>query len=83
MTVITFTSQQFDQDPSGARKAAALGPVFIADQGAAAYVLLTMEHYMRLRGQSMSLAEALAQPAGDFEFDPPHVGIVIKPSHSG
>jgi prevent-host-death family protein len=74
MTAITFTSREFNQDTSGAKKAAAQGPVFITDRGRPAHVLLTIEDYLRLTGGHMSLAEALAQPGADFEFNPPRVG---------
>lgn len=74
MKVTTLTSREFNQDTSGAKKAASRGPVFITDRGRPAHVLLTIEDYQRLTGGHMSLAEALAQPGGDFEFDPPRVG---------
>jgi PHD/YefM family antitoxin component YafN of YafNO toxin-antitoxin module len=75
MKVTTLSSPEFDQDTSGARKAAQQGPVFITDRGRPAHVLLTIEDYRRLTGSDMSLAEALAQPDDvDFDFDPPRVG---------
>jgi prevent-host-death family protein len=60
MTVTTLTGQQFDQDISGAKKAARRGPVFITDRGRPAHVLLTIGDYQRLTGGNVSLAEALA-----------------------
>jgi prevent-host-death family protein len=84
MTVTTVTSRQFNQDASGAKKAARRGPVFITDRGRPAHVLLTIEDYHRLTGGSMSLAAALAQRGeNDFEFNPPRVGDVIKPADLG
>ncbi|MBV9462494.1 MAG: type II toxin-antitoxin system Phd/YefM family antitoxin [Bradyrhizobium sp.] len=81
MTVTTLTSREFNQDTSGAKKAAAEGPVFITDRGRPAHVLLTIEDYQRLTGGHVNLAEALAQPDADFEFDPPRVGAgVFKPA---
>jgi hypothetical protein len=69
-----MTSREFNQDASGAKKAARQGPVFIADRGRPVHVLLTIEDYQRLTGGDMSLAEALAQPGdADFEFNPPRV----------
>jgi prevent-host-death family protein len=85
MTVTTVTSREFNQDASGAKKAARRGPVFITDRGRPAHVLLTIEDYRRLAGGNMSLAEALAQ-SGDSEFDfkPPRVGDgLIKPADLG
>jgi len=79
-----MTSREFNQDTSGAKKAAAQGPVFITDRGRPAHVLLTIEDYQRLAGGHMSLAEALAQPGADFEFDPPRVGTeMFKPANLG
>src|SRR5260370_26398588 len=85
MAVTTLTSREFNQDTSGAKKAARKGPVFITDRGRPAHVLLTIEDYRRLTGGHMSLAEALAQPGGaDFEFSPPRMGGGIsKPADFG
>lgn len=74
MTVTTLSSREFNQDTSGAKKAAQLGPVIITDRGRPAHVLLTIEDYRLLTGENMSLAEAMAQPDADFDFDPPRVG---------
>jgi prevent-host-death family protein len=85
MTVTTLTSREFNQDTSGAKKAARRGPVFITDRGQPAHVLLTIEDYRRLAGGAMSLADALAQSDGaaDFEFKPLRVGSVVKPANLG
>jgi prevent-host-death family protein len=85
MTVTTLTSREFNQDTSGAKKAARRGPVFITDRGRPAHVLLTIEDYQRLTGGNMSLAEAVAQPgAADFEFNPPRLGgAIFKPADLG
>ena len=81
MDVTTITSRKFNQDTSGAKKAARRGPVFITDRGRPAHVLLTIEDYRRLTGESMSLAEALDHPASaDLEFEPPHLNVVFKPA---
>jgi len=48
------------------------GPVFITDRGQPAQVLLIIEDYRRLAGESVSLAEARAQgEEAEFSFDPP------------
>jgi prevent-host-death family protein len=84
MTITTLTSREFNQNTSGAKKAARQGPVFITDRGRLAHVLLTIEDYRRLAGGNMSLAEALAQPdVADFEFKPPHIGGMVKPANLG
>jgi prevent-host-death family protein len=80
----TLTSREFNQDTSGAKKAASRGQVFITDRGRPAHVLLTMEDYQRLTGGHMSLAEALGQPDADFDFDPPKAGRkMFKPADLG
>ncbi|RXG86470.1 type II toxin-antitoxin system Phd/YefM family antitoxin [Bradyrhizobium vignae] len=76
--VTTLTSRQFNQDTSGAKKAASQGPVFITDRGRPAHVLLRIEDYLRLSGGHMSLAEALAQANADFDFEPPRVTVGIS-----
>jgi prevent-host-death family protein len=84
MTVTTLTSRQFNRDVGGARKAARRGPVFITDRGRPAHVLLTIEGYQRLTGGNVSLAEALAQPGNDFEFEPLRLGGgIFKPADLG
>ncbi|WP_316214378.1 MULTISPECIES: type II toxin-antitoxin system Phd/YefM family antitoxin [unclassified Bradyrhizobium] len=84
MTVTKLTSREFNQDTSGAKKAAAKGPVFITDRGRPAHVLLTIEDYLRLTGGHMSLADALAQPGADFDFEPPRIGQgIVKPADFG
>lgn len=83
MTVTTLTSREFNQDTSRAKKAAARGPVFITDRGRPAHVLLTIEDYLRLAGEHMNLAEALAQSDTGFDFSPPRIGDIIKPVDLG
>jgi prevent-host-death family protein len=75
MKITTFSSREFNQDASGAKKAASKGPVFITDRGRPAHVLLTIEDYQRLTGEHMSLLKALEQSGAeaDFAFEPPRV----------
>ena len=51
MELTTITSRTFNQDASGAKRAAQNGPVFITDRGKPAHVLLSIEAYRRLTGQ--------------------------------
>jgi prevent-host-death family protein len=84
MAVKTITSRQFNQDTSSAKKAARRGPVFITDRGRPAHVLMTIEDYHRLAGDTASLATALAQPGeADFEFNPPRLGSIVKSADLG
>ena len=76
MPITTLSSRAFNQDASGAKKAANRGPVFITDRGKPAHVLLSMADYQRLLGHQSSIVELLAMPeAASVEFDPPKVMI--------
>jgi prevent-host-death family protein len=75
LTVTVFSSREFNQRSSDAKKAAKFGPVFITDRGRPAHVLLSIEDYRKLTGGQSTLAEALAQPdVPDFDFEPPRIG---------
>jgi prevent-host-death family protein len=80
--ITTVSSRKFNQDTSGAKKAARRGPVFITDRGRPAHVLLTIEEYQRLTGAQLTLRDALAQTGvPDFDFEPPRlVGELARPS---
>jgi len=62
MTVTTLSSRKFNQDTSGAKKAAKRGPVFITDRGKPAHVLLSIEEYQRITGTRQKIADLLAMP---------------------
>jgi prevent-host-death family protein len=75
MTITTISSREFNQDASGAKRAASEGPVIITDRGEPAHVLLTYEAYQILQGNQLSLYEALRQKdEDDFDFTPPRMG---------
>lgn len=77
----TMTSREFNQRTSEAKKAARQGPVFITDRGRPAHVLLSIEEYQRLIGKPLSIADALADPAGaDIDFDPPRLRDLVRPA---
>lgn len=58
-----ISSREFNQDASGAKKAAEKGPVYITDRGRPAHVLLTFDAYEELLGKHRVL-DLLAEPAG-------------------
>ena len=62
MTITTFSSRQFNQDASRAKKAAQTGPVFITDRGQPAHVLLTFDEYKKLTQIPTRIADLLAMP---------------------
>jgi prevent-host-death family protein len=81
VTITTLSSREFNQDTGRAKKAAAVGPVFITDRGKPAHVLLSIEEYRRITGGHRKIAEALAMPGiADIEFDPPRVTIGTRPA---
>lgn len=62
MSITTVSSREFNQDTSGAKKAAQNGPVFITTRGRAAHVLLSIEEYQRVTGKKQNIVEALSMP---------------------
>ena len=81
MAITTLTSREFNQDASGAKKAAGKGPVFITDRGRPAHVLLTIEDSQRLAGGQRKIADALAMPGDeDVEFEAPRAEIKVRPA---
>lgn len=80
MAITTISSREFNQDTSGAKRAAKEGPVFITDRGRHAYVLLTIEEYHKLSANGPSIIELLAMPGiADIDFEPPRLELVSKP----
>lgn len=74
MTITTLSSRAFNQDTSGAKKAAREGPVYITDRGRPAHVLLTIEDYQKLAGGTASIIDLLAMPGVDeIVFEPPRL----------
>ena len=76
-----ISSREFNQDTSGAKKAAEKGPVYITDRGRLAHVLLTFDAYQQLVGQHRVL-DLLAEPVGveDIEFAFPQNDDVARPA---
>jgi prevent-host-death family protein len=81
MTITTVSSREFNQDASGAKRAASKGPVIITDRGRPAHVLLTIEAYQQLTRKTASIADLLAMPGmGDIEFEAPRVDRLARPA---
>ena len=76
-----MTSREFNQNTSGAKKAADLGPVYVTDRGKPAYVLLSFDAYQHLIGDK-SIIELLGGPPGieDIEFEPPRADEAARPA---
>lgn len=82
MNFTTASSRQFNQDASGAKKAAQSGPVFITDRGKPTHVLMTIEQYRLLTGASASIIDLLALPDGveAIGFEAPRANISTTPA---
>lgn len=79
MPTRSFTSRQFNQDSSGAKKAAHDGPVFITDRGKASHVLITIDEYLKLTDGTTNMIDLLAMDESCIgELDPPKIQIVPK-----
>jgi prevent-host-death family protein len=76
-----ITSRQFNQDTSGAKKAAERGPVYITDRGRPAHVLLSYRAYEELVGIG-SVIDMLGQPdgVGDIELTIPQARDTARPA---
>ncbi|MBD8237068.1 type II toxin-antitoxin system Phd/YefM family antitoxin [Pseudomonas fluorescens] len=80
MTITTISSREFNQDTSGAKKAARQGPVFITDRGKPAHVLLSIEDYQKLTGLNADIVDLLVMPeAADMEFETERAAITHRP----
>lgn len=84
MTLHTVTSRELNQDIGRAKRAAQGGPVIITDRGRPAHVLLTIEDYRRLTGDTRNLVEALAMPGlSEIDFAPEPARIEARPADLG
>ncbi|WP_454759452.1 type II toxin-antitoxin system Phd/YefM family antitoxin [Caulobacter segnis] len=57
-----ITSREFNQDVSQAKRAARIEPVFVTDRGRPTHVLMSVENYRRLTGQTETIVDLLAMP---------------------
>jgi hypothetical protein len=63
-------SRDFNQDVSQAKRLARLEPVFVTDRGKATHVLMSIDAFRQLTGQSESIVDLLAMPGlADVEAD--------------
>ncbi len=58
----SFTSREFNQDVSKAKRLALYEPVFVTDRGKPTHALLSIEAYRHLVGKSDTVADLLAAP---------------------
>ena len=72
MPITTLSSREFNQDTSGAKKAAATGPVFITVRGIPSHVLMSIDQYRKLTATNKNIIDLLSMPDADkseFESD--------------
>jgi len=56
------SSRDFNQDVSQAKRAARIEPVFITDRGKPTHVLMSIDNFKYLTGQTESIVDLLAMP---------------------
>lgn len=57
-----YSSREFNQDTSGAKRAALKGPVFITDRGETSFVLMSVDEYRKLTTSGKTIADLLSMP---------------------
>jgi PHD/YefM family antitoxin component YafN of YafNO toxin-antitoxin module len=61
--VKVISSRDFNQDVSQAKRAARIEPVFVTDRGKTTHVLMSIEAYRKLSGQTETIVDLLAMAA--------------------
>ena len=56
------SSRDFNQDVSQAKRAARIEPVFITDRGRPTHVLMSIENFKHLTGQTETVVDLLSMP---------------------
>jgi prevent-host-death family protein len=70
-----LSSRDFNQDVSQAKRAARLEPVFITDRGRPTHVLMSIEAFRKMSGQTESVVDLLAMPSlPDVDLDAARAG---------
>jgi len=71
MQISTFSSREFNQNVGAAKKAASADHlVYVLDRGKPAHVLMSIERFRALSGQTQNIVEMLAMPeAADIDFE--------------
>jgi prevent-host-death family protein len=57
-----ISSREFNQDVSQAKRAARFEPVFVTDRGRPTHVLMSIDAFRRLSGETESIVDLLAMP---------------------
>lgn len=56
------SSRDFNQDVTGAKRAARLEPVFVTDRGRPTHVLMSIDAFRQITGQTETIVDLLAMP---------------------
>ena len=65
-----IASREFNQDVSSAKRAARLEPVFVTDRGRPTHVLMSIDAFRQLTGQTETIIDLLAMPGfADIDLD--------------
>ncbi|MGQ0467885.1 MAG: type II toxin-antitoxin system prevent-host-death family antitoxin [Sporichthyaceae bacterium] len=79
--ITRLSSREFNQDTSGAKRAAENGPVVITDRGEPSHVLLTYAAYSALTDPARTLALLGWPPeVADVEFEAPRIADLPTPA---
>ena len=69
------SSRDFNQDVSNAKRAARIEPVFVTDRGRPTHVLMSIENFRHLTGQTETIVDLLAMPGPvEVDIDQPRPG---------
>lgn len=58
-----ISSRDFNQDVSQAKRLARIEPVFVTDRGRPTHVLMSIEAFRQITGQTETIVDLLAMPA--------------------
>jgi len=75
-----ITTEELEQHPKSALKAAQEAPVFVTEGGKPAFVLISHAHYQQIIIKPGSIVDALSLPptSHDAEFNAPKANIFAK-----
>ena len=65
----TVTSRVFNQNPTAVKQKANTGPVRITERGKVSHILMSIEDYQALTGQTKNIVDLLAMPAPDLDLE--------------
>lgn len=74
----TMSSQEFNRNPTSAKRKADEGPVYVTEHGKPAYVVISIDEYRRLKGEPKSDLVTALQMDEYHDVELPPVKIDIK-----